>query len=380
MYEVWDKNGNLKYYRMTKRMKNAEGTYDVLTARSKKSERDCRKVMDGLIEEWSRQHENKKINGVSSDIKLGVYAENWYNLTIKNASCSYDNKSNYSNSIFNHIIPKIGHIKLGELTEDHCQAFLNEYAGWSKTMIDKIRMTLRRILRKAVKEGLIKRNVAEDIVRPTYTEGKRRPITDEERKMIMDTIPNHYAGPMVLTMLQCGLRPIEIRRMTWDWVDFKKKILTVGKSKTAAGTGRKIPLSDDLIKMLSELKLKGLNDTYVFVKHINNNQMDENSFYQSWKNFMRELEISHGTKVYRNQIVEHVVADDLEPYLLRHTFCTDCQAAGVPLNVAKELMGHSDISVTAKIYTHMVDEVFETNRDRLQAFFDDKSQQLRTVG
>lgn len=28
-------------------------------------------------------------------------------------------------------------------------------------------------------------------------------------------------------------------------------------------------------------------------------------------------------------------------------------------------MGHSDISVTAKIYTHMVDEVFEQNRKRL---------------
>jgi site-specific recombinase XerD len=104
--------------------------------------------------------------------------------------------------------------------------------------------------------------------------------------------------------------------------------------------------------------------------------MDENSFYQSWKNFLRELEISHGAKVYRNQIVEHVVSKDLEPYLLRHTFCTDCQAAGVPLNVAKELMGHSDISVTAKIYTHMVDEVFETNRQRLQQYNDTKQQQI----
>lgn len=46
----------------------------------------------------------------------------------------------------------------------------------------------------------------------------------------------------------------------------------------------------------------------------------------------------------------------------------NCQAAGVPINVAKELMGHSDISVTAKIYTHMVDEVFEQNRKRLAEF------------
>ena len=59
-----------------------------------------------------------------------------------------------------------------------------------------------------------------------------------------------------------------------------------------------------------------------------------------------------GAKVYRNKIVESVVAPDLTPYCLRHTFCTDLQRAGVVFNVAKELMGHSDVSVTANIYTH----------------------------
>lgn len=71
---------------------------------------------------------------------------------------------------------------------------------------------------------------------------------------------------------------------------------------------------------------------------------------------------------------EHLGKLIREPYLLRHTFCTDCQAAGVPLNVAKELMGHSDISVTAKIYTHMVDEVFEQNRKRLAEYANQKEQ------
>ena len=58
--------------------------------------------------------------------------------------------------------------------------------------------------------------------------------------------------------------------------------------------------------------------------------------------------------------------------LSRTCYGTDCQAAGVPINVAKELMGHSDIYVTAKIYTHMVDEVFEQNRKRLAEFTENK--------
>ena len=42
MYELYDKSGRFLCYRMTKRIKNDNGEYDVLTARSKKSEKDCR--------------------------------------------------------------------------------------------------------------------------------------------------------------------------------------------------------------------------------------------------------------------------------------------------------------------------------------------------
>lgn len=128
-------------------------------------------------------------------------------------------------------------------------------------------------------------------------------------------------------------------------------------------------------KALREHKAKNLNEQYVFVKCKNPNlPMDENAFYHAWYNFKREMDISNSAKVYRNQITKSTLAPDLEPYLLRHTFCTDCQSAGVPLNVAKELMGHSDIFVTAKIYTHMVDEVFEQNRKRLDEYANQKEQ------
>ena len=54
-----------------------------------------------------------------------------------------------------------------------------------------------------------------------------------------------------------------------------------------------------------------------------------------------------------------VVAADFSPYCLRHTYCTDLQSKNVPLNVAKYLMGHSDVSTTANIYTHTTDDVID---------------------
>ena len=39
-------------------------------------------------------------------------------------------------------------------------------------------------------------------------------------------------------------------------------------------------------------------------------------------------------------------------HMLRHTFCSLLSEMGVPLKTASELMGHSDIAITAKTYTH----------------------------
>jgi integrase len=78
--------------------------------------------------------------------------------------------------------------------------------------------------------------------------------------------------------------------------------------------------------------------------------MDEATMYRRWKSFRRELDIHMGATVYRNQITESKLADDLVPYCLRHTFATDCARAGVPIDTVRWLMGHEDISITANIY------------------------------
>jgi integrase len=58
--------------------------------------------------------------------------------------------------------------------------------------------------------------------------------------------------PALVVALNCGMRDSEIRLLTWDQVDFEKRFLTVGKSKTAAGEGRTIPLNGTLLDALVE--------------------------------------------------------------------------------------------------------------------------------
>ena len=67
----------------------------------------------------------------------------------------------------------------------------------------------------------------------------------------------------------------------------------------------------------------------------------------------------------REGVIATNPADDLCPYCLRHTYGTDLQDAGVSINVAKYLMGHSDITTTANIYTNTTDDSIESAREKI---------------
>ena len=71
---------------------------------------------------------------------------------------------------------------------------------------------------------------------------------DEKARMLTEAakLRSKNMYPALVVDLNCGLRDKELRELRWWQVDLlHKKQLTVGKSKTDAGTGRVIPLTGD---------------------------------------------------------------------------------------------------------------------------------------
>lgn len=271
-----------------------------------------------------------------------------------------------------YIAPAIGHMKLKDVKDIHLQRILNEQAGKSDSHVKKIRMVLQQMFRRARQSRLIAYDPAELLELPQVTVGHRRSITEEERASILAVAETHRSGLWVLTLLYTGMRPGETAALLWQDVDFAHNEIHVRTAKesgsqaikdpkTKAGV-RDIPIHPELRKKL--LAAKGTPSAPVFPT-LSGNRQNENSLRRLWTGFRRDLDIYMGAEVYRNRIVKSVLAKDLTPYCLRHTFCTDLQRAGVPINVAKELMGHSDIAVTANIYTHKNTELLHESIDRL---------------
>lgn len=296
---------------------------------------------------------------VSGAMTVSAWYKQWIDLYKKPKGLTEKSLKMYDEKFNGYIRPAIGHMKLKDVKDVHLQRILNSQAGRSASHVKKIRMVLQEMFKRARQSRLIPYDPAELLELPTVKQGRRRSITEEERAAILAVAERHRAGLWILTLLYTGMRPGETAALTWSDVDFDHNEIhvhaakesgnrTIKGPKTASGV-RDIPIHAALLPRL--LAARGKPFSLVFPTKAGTVQ-NESSMRRMWNSFRTELDLQLGAKTKDGKIVESVVADDLTPYCLRHTFCTDLQRAGVPINNAKELMGHADIQTTANIYTH----------------------------
>jgi len=323
-------------------------------------------------------------NVLNNNTTVKTWAETWLKTFVENKNITRKSYLNIKGKIERNVVDAIGHMKLKDVRDVHLQKILNAQAGMSMSHVSKLRAYMKEMFGRAVKARLIPYNPAEDLELPKAEDKKRRPLTPEEREVFLRVAEEHRAGLWIKTMLYCGLRPQETRALQWKDIDFSKRIIRVSKAlesgtkdkikdpKSEAGF-RYVPIPDVLLEDLRKAKGKAKGDDYVFTQLKDKTKHHtESSMRSMWKSFLRAVDIEMGAKVYRNQIIESKVDPDLTPYNLRHTYGTDLQNAGVPINVAKSLLGHSDISTTANIYTHFTEDSVLSAQNLLNRYHENR--------
>jgi len=112
--------------------------------------------------------------------------------------------------------------------------------------------------------------IQKDVHMLTEREDVGRALTGDERHRLLAACRKSASRglyPAVLISLHTGLRNAELRLMRWRQVDFLNETITVGKSKTAGGEGRVIPLSNDALRCLKDWRAQfpeALPAHYVF--------------------------------------------------------------------------------------------------------------------
>ncbi len=348
---------------------------------------------------------------IESNMLVRDWAAEWLK-TYKSGSCSEKTYKDYVRRLKAYILPEIGHIKLKDVKPVHLQRIMQNVRCMSQSRIDKIYQCLGQIFTAAEQNDLIAKSPARGLQKPKGYSGTHRAITDDERAAILKVAKTHKHGLWIKLMLFCGLRTGETARVKVCHFDFEKKLLYVDGTKTenaqrtvpvpdeileevkALRTGetarvkvchfdfekkllyvdgtktenaqRTVPVPDEILEEVKALRKDPFD--YLFTNETGRPIQPHNRG-RMWKSFKKALHVQMGGSLYRGTVIPpYMVADDLVPYCLRHTFCTDLQDAGVPINVARDLMGHSDISLTSKIYTHTTDRAIEGAADLLRQY------------
>lgn len=349
------------------------------------------------------------------------WSEEWLE-TYKKGNITDKSYRTYTEKLNGYILPAIGDMKLQDVKEVHLQKILNSQRGMSFSHVSKIRMVMSQMFARAVSARIITFNPATNLLLPDCEKGTHRSLNSRERAAILSVCDRHHGGLWVKMILYCGLRPGETAALRWKDIDFEKGIIHIQRAKESGSANEKatktesgirdVPIRPDYLAELQKVKKDPFE--YVFTQAQTKNRHKphtESSMRAMWKSFkrladmemaeqqlraiaeepdkkkrrmlaaqmnsdlstteiLRRVEAGNLSTTYRNQLVIHgeskEVLNELQPYCLRHTFCTDLQRAGVPLNVAKYLMGHKDISVTANIYTHTTEDVIQDAAEKIR--------------
>ena len=270
--------------------------------------------------------------------------------------------ANYSNNIFNHIIPKLGNYYLNELNHKVIQDFLLELSkngrkdntgGLAEKTIKDITIIIKGSIKKGINEDKIKHIELTFNYPKDNKENKLYVLTKREQNKItnyvLENINSRNIG--LLISLYSGIRIGELCALRWEDVDFKKNCLTINKtiqrvyikdknkniSKVIITTpktknaNREIPINKDFLEILKKVK----SDKKHYVLTGNEKYIEPRTYRKHFNKVLDELKIKH-----------------FNFHSLRHTFATNCISLGVDYKTVSELLGHANVNITLNLYVH----------------------------
>ena len=270
--------------------------------------------------------------------------------------------ANYSNNIFNHIIPKLGNYYLNELNHKVIQDFLLELSkngrkdntgGLAEKTIKDITIIIKGSIKKGINEDKIKHIELTFNYPKDNKENKLYVLTKREQNKItnyvLENINSRNIG--LLISLYSGIRIGELCALRWEDVDFKKNCLTINKtiqrvyikdknkniSKVIITTpktknaNREIPINKDFLEILKKVK----SDKKHYILTGNEKYIEPRTYRKYFNKVLDKLKIKH-----------------FNFHSLRHTFATNCISLGVDYKTVSELLGHANVNITLNLYVH----------------------------
>ena len=247
---------------------------------------------------------------------------------------------------------------------------MQQIDGRGYSSIHTIRGVVRPAFQMAVDDDLLVKNPFEFqlntvVVNDSVT---REAITRQQERDFLEFVKNdkhfckYYDGIYIL--FKTGLRISEFVGLTKKNLDFENSRIIVDHqlqrtrdmkyiiedTKTESGE-RMVPMIPEVKEAFQRIlanrknpKVEPMVDGYSGFLFLDKN--DRPMVALHWEKYFQHIREKYN-KIYRVQMPK------VTPHVCRHTFCSNMAKSGMNPKTLQYIMGHSDISVTLNVYTHL---------------------------
>ena len=210
----------------------------------------------------------------------------------------------------------------------------------------------------AVRNKLIQSNPCQFVALPQCERFESQFYTEGQLKALFSALKDDPILPMVRITAWYGLRRSELLGLQWDSLDLEAGTMTirhtvskvtevVAKDKTKnASSRRTFPLTPEAVEIFTKAKEQEERNRAAFGR-----EYQENPYVFKWPDghpYSPDYISHHFAKVLKRHGLPHIRFHEL-----RHSCASMLINMGFTLKDVQEWLGHSDIKMTANIYSHL---------------------------
>lgn len=266
-------------------------------------------------------------------------------------------------------------------------------AGLSSTTVHQLHSVLHHALDDAVRKGIIARNVCDLVDPPRPRRATVQALTVEQARALLDAAATGADGAdggdrlaaLYVLALTTGMRQGELLALHWRDVDLDAGVLQVrgtlhrvpGVSVSAVGPKSGLVISEPKTsKSRRKVRLSGLAVAALRTHRVRQAQ-ERLAMGVLWD----DQDLVFTNSIGRPCEIRNVIRKSYEPLLrragiphikfhaLRHSAATLLLSQGIHPKVVAEMLGHTTISMTLDVYSHVTLDMQQTAAETMDRLF-----------
>lgn len=322
---------------------------------------DSKRAAQSAFAKAKTQHDQGEFVETSR-VRFAQWLDEWLTGREQRGDIKRSTLDNYRRYVAQDIAPSaLGRLRLTDIKRPDVRRFVDTLvtAGRGATTVRRIIAVVQGALTAAMRDDIIAANPARGVRLPTVDAHEFEPWTPVQVGAFLDRAAQHRLGALFEVAVMTGLRRAELVGLRWGDLDLARRELTVRSTrvqasgevvenspKTSAGR-RVVQLDDAAVGALvawqitqdgerSDWDAAWLGSGYVFT-------------YENGE----PLRPQYVTRLF-DSLRRDVGLPAMTLHGLRHMHASLLLASGADIALVSKRLGHSSISVTSDIYTHLI--------------------------